>query len=78
MSGIVGLSNNVGTGKIGPPSGTLLQTVITTVTSAQSTSNTSFTHFSDYDVNITPHFSNSRIQITFSSDGYNGTNNGHN
>jgi len=78
MSGIIGLPNNVGTGKIGPPSGTLLQTVITTVTGSQSTSSTSFTHFGDYDTNITPHFTNSRIQLTFSSDGYNGTNNGHN
>ena len=75
MSGVVGLPNNVGTGKIGPPSGTLLQTVVTSVTSESYTAQTSFTHFGDFDTNITPHFSNSRIQITWSSDGYNGTNN---
>ena len=77
MSGIIGLPNIKGSGKLGPPSGMVIQTVIKEVTGAQSTTQTSFTHFGDYDVNITPHFSNSIILITFTCAIHNSTDNGH-
>ena len=77
MSGIIGLPNIKGSGKLGPPSGMVIQTVINEVASPQSTTQTSFTHFGDYNTNITPHFSNSIMRITFTSPIHHGTNDGH-
>ena len=77
MSGILGLANNE-SGVIGPPSGTVVQTVTKKVNgSTQSSSSQSFQEMTDYATAITPKFSNSKIVITWSGNFYINQDNGH-
>ena len=72
MSGIVGLPNNLGIGKIGPISGTIIQVVSAPHTNAQTTVTSTSFNTSDVcgDLQITPKMASSNILIMASITAY--------